>query len=307
MKLIWPSCALSVLSVLAACAAAGEWRAVTPTASIRKSELCCGNAVPPPASDPERRTLRISADPNNLPFTNDKLEGFENRIAALIAKDLDVKLEYNWRAQRRGFFRHAFKEREADLVLGVPAGFDLALTTTPYYRSTYVFVQRRDGGPALTSLDDPALRKLRIAVQMIGNDGVNTPPAHALADRGIVDNILGFTVYGDYRQENPPARIIDAVANGEADVAVAWGPMAAFFASRQTTKPLTITPLVPGIDRSGLPFTFAIAMGVRKGNRDLRDKVNAILARRKVEIDGILDEYHVPRVARPQAKPGEKK
>src|SRR3954469_12348061 len=119
--------------------------------------LCCdgGGIVPAtqPATRPAGRVLRISADPNNLPFSNDKLEGFENKIAELIAKDLGATLEYHWRAQRRGFFRHALKENECDVVLGVPNGFERALTTTPYYRSTYCFVSRKDRNLNLRSLD----------------------------------------------------------------------------------------------------------------------------------------------------------
>jgi quinoprotein dehydrogenase-associated probable ABC transporter substrate-binding protein len=245
--------------------------------------------------------LRISADPNNLPFTNDRLEGFENKIAAIISQETGAELRYNWRAQRRGFFRTAFKEGEADLVLGVPAGFDMALTTAPYYRSTYVFVARKDRDPRVRSFDDPALKLLRIGVQVIGDDGTNTPPAHALAARGLVGNIAGFSVYGDYREPNPPARIIDAVANGDVDVAIAWGPMAGYFA-KKSAVPLVLTPVKPEAEPSGLRFTFGIAMGVRKGNKELRDELDAILKKRKADIDKILDDYGVPRVAAPPRK-----
>src|ERR1700712_3507998 len=95
---------------------------------------------------PFKPTLRVTADPNNLPFSNERREGFENKIADLIAKELDVNLDYTWRAQRRGFFRETLKENRADLILGVPAHFDLALTTAPYYRSSYVFLYRKDRG-----------------------------------------------------------------------------------------------------------------------------------------------------------------
>lgn len=250
---------------------------------------------------PGRRVLRISADPNNLPFTNDRLGGFENKIAALLAAETGAELQYNWRAQRRGFFRTAFKEGEADLVLGVPVGFDLALTTAPYYRSTYVFVTRKGRGLTITSLDDPALKRLKIGVQLVGDDGTNTPPAHALAGRGLANNVVGFTVYGDYREENPPARIIEAVAKGDVDVAVAWGPMAGYFATRQPV-PLDLTPVKPEVDPPGLRFTFGISVGVARENTALRDELDAALTRRKADIDKILDEYGVPRVAAPPPK-----
>jgi len=245
-----------------------------------------------PASPP-RRVLRVTADPNNLPFTNEKREGFENKIADLIARDLDADLQYTWRAQRRGFFRETLKAGNCDLILGVPAGFERALTTAPYYRSSYVFVSRKDRGLDVRTFDDPRLKTLKIAVQLIGDDGVNPPPAHALAARGIVDNIQGFTVYGDYAQENPPARIVDAVARGDVDLAVAWGPMAGYFARKNGD--LEIAPVEPEVDSTGLPMVFDIAMGVRRGDEALKREIDAILKRRSEEIGAILGEYGVPR------------
>ena len=240
--------------------------------------------------------LRVCADPNNLPFSNAKQEGFENRIASLVASDLHAKLQYVWWAQRRGFARNTLAAKQCDLVIGVPSSFERATTTHPYYRSSYVFVTKRDRKLNVKSFDDPQLRDLRIGVQLIGDDFTNTPPAHALSRRHIISNVRGYSVYGDYRQANPPARVIDAVANGDVDVSVAWGPLAGYFASREST-PLQITPVSPQIDLPFLPFVFDISMGVRRGNDALRDRLNDLLARRKAEIDRILDEYGVPRIA----------
>jgi quinoprotein dehydrogenase-associated probable ABC transporter substrate-binding protein len=251
-------------------------------------------SVAPFATAAEQRVLRVAADPNNLPFSNDRCEGFENEIAELIATDLGAKLEYSWRAQRRGFFRETLKENRADLVLGVPEHFDMALTTAPYYTSTYVFVSRQDHHLNLSSLDDPALRSLKIGVQIIGNDARNTPPVHVLSDRGIVDNVIGYTVYGDYAHENPPARIIDAVVKGDVDVAIVWGPLAGYFAKQQSVS-LDVRPIAPGANRA-LPLTFSIAMGVRKSDKALRDRLNAVLTRRRDDIEKILNEYGIPRV-----------
>ena len=145
----------------------------------------------------------------------------------------------------------------------------------------------------MKSLDDPALKSLKIGVQMIGDDGSNTPPAHALAARGLVHNVVGFTVYGDYREQNPPARIIDAVANGDIDVAVAWGPMAGYFAKRQRAAGGHAGE-AGGRAVRALDSRFGIAMGVRKGNKELRDEVDAILKKRKAEIDRILDDVRRP-------------
>jgi quinoprotein dehydrogenase-associated probable ABC transporter substrate-binding protein len=260
---------------------------------------CCRpiQETPTVKGSPLKRVLRITADPNNLPFSNDKRAGFENKIAELVAHELDATLQYSWRAQRRGFFRETLKEGRADLVLGVPAHFDMALTTAPYYRSSYVFIYRKDRNLRLHSLDDPALHKLKIGVQMIGSDETNTPPAHALAHRGIVDNVVGYTLYGDYRDSNPPARIVEAVVKGDVDVAVVWGPLAGYFA-KQASIPLEVVPVSPAADPN-LPFTFSIAMGVRKGDKPLHDEIDAILQRKHKEIDAILDEYGVPRVSDP--------
>jgi len=242
------------------------------------------------------RELRVCADPNNLPFSDGKEEGFENRIAEVVARDLHAKLTYAWSAQRRGFVRNTLNQNQCDVLMGVPSSFERARTTIPYYRSTYVFVTRRDRHLRIKSFDDPALRRLRIGVQMVGDDFTNTPPAHALSKRQIISNVRGYSVYGDYRQPNPPARVIDAVANGDVDVAVAWGPLAGYFAQHEAA-PLEITPVSPQIDLPFLPFVFDISMGVRRGDDALRDELNAVILRRKTEIDRILDEYGVPRAA----------
>ena len=130
--------------------------------------------------------LRVCADPNNLPFSNAKGEGFENKIVALLARDLDDDLSYTWWAQRRGYVRNTLKSGMCDLWPGVATRVDMLATTHPYYRSAYTFVTRTDRHLAIASFDDPQLRQLRIGVQMIGNDAQNTPPAHALARRGII-------------------------------------------------------------------------------------------------------------------------
>ena len=240
--------------------------------------------------------LRVSADPNNMPFSNSKGEGFENKIADLIAAEMHRPVEYTWWAQRRGFFRNTLRAGTCDVVIGVPTSFELAATTRPYYRSTYVFVTRHDAGLDIASLDDPRLKSVLIGVQLVGDDGTNTPPAHALANRGIVGNVRGYTLYGDYSKDSPPARVIDALAKKEIDVAVAWGPLAAFYAAKQPVA-LDIKPVSPQIDLPYLPFVYDISVGVRRGEDDLKTKIDDILTLRRPEIDKILDSYHVPRPA----------
>jgi mxaJ protein len=246
-----------------------------------------------------KRTLRVCADPNNLPFSNQAGEGLENRLAQLIAGDMGARVEYTWWAQRRGFIRNTLRAGACDLVLGIPSSFELAMPTRPYYRSTYVFVYRKDAPFQVRSFDDLVLRRLRIGVQLVGDDYANTPPAHALASRGIVQNVRGYTLYGDYSQPNPPARIMDALAHGEIDVAVVWGPLAGYFAPREPVA-LQLVPVSPQIDLPFLPFVFDISMGVRRGDHALHDEVEGILRRRHVEVEAILDEYGVPRVGAPR-------
>ncbi|MFL5486772.1 MAG: substrate-binding domain-containing protein [Gemmatimonadaceae bacterium] len=247
-------------------------------------------------ASPKVSELRVCADPNNLPFSNEKREGFENKIAELVARDLGAQVKYTWWAQRRGFVRNTLNEKHCDVLMGVPTGFERARATVPYYRSTYVFVTRRDRHLRIASFDDPMLRRVKIGVQMIGDDFTNTPPAHALSNRRIINNVRGYTVYGDYREPNPPARVIDAVANGDVDVAVAWGPLAGYFASRESV-PLDVRPVAPQIDLPFLPFVFDISMGVRRGDDAFRERLNSIIVRRQKEIDAILDQYSVPRVS----------
>ena len=242
---------------------------------------------------PDRR-LRVCADPNNLPFSNRAQEGFENRIAQLLAQDRGALLDYTWWAQRRGFVRNTLGAASCDVVMGVPVNYDLARTTRPYYRSTYVFAARADRHLALGSLDDPRLRGLRIGVQMIGDDFANTPPAHALSNRGLVRNVVGYSVYGNYAQPSPLSAIATAVDSGEVDAAVVWGPAAGYFA-RRTAHPLDLTPVSPRQD-GALPFVFDIAMGVRRSDAALAAELDDFIARRRAEIDRILDEYGVPRV-----------
>jgi mxaJ protein len=250
-------------------------------------------AAPPPAAE-----LRVCADPNNLPFSNDRGEGFENRLAHLVAGDLGRQVRYTWWPQRRGFLRNTLDAGACDVVIGVPTSLDRLSVTRPYYRSTYVFVTRQ-GGVTVRSFDDAILRRVRIGVQMIGEDYANSPPAHALAARGIVNNVVGYTVYGDYTEPSPPSRIVRAVAAREVDVAVVWGPLAGFFAARQPTA-LALRPVSPQVDPPFLPFVFDIGMGVRRADRVLLETLDAVLARRRPQVDALLERFHVPRVDRPR-------
>ena len=245
----------------------------------------------------DARELRVCADPNNLPFSNERGEGFENKIAELIADELGVTLSYTWWAQRRGFIRNTLNTGSCDLVTGTTNGIEMLRTTLPYYRSGYTFVTRQDG-PKVSSLDDPILHNLRIGIQLVGEDGANPPPAEALARRGIVDNVRGYLVYGDYREQNPAAAIMDAVAKGEIDVAIVWGPVAGYFAGRESV-PLKVALVTPQNDGPRVPMVFDINMGVRRDDPTLRDGINAALSKLRPKIDAVLATYGVPRADLP--------
>lgn len=244
-------------------------------------------------ADTARQTLTVCADPNDLPFSNRAGQGFENKLAALLANDMDARVQYVWWAQRRGYVRSTLNEARCDLWPGVATGVNMVTTTRPYYRSSYVFVTRRERHLQGLSFDDPRLRSLSIGVQMIGNNATNTPPAHALARRGIIDNVRGYMLYGNYNQPNPAAAIVDAVGHGNIDVALVWGPLAGYFASRSKV-PLRLEAVSPDIDGLRLPMAFSISVGVRRGNDKLRDTVNEILERERPRIDALLRAYHVP-------------
>jgi len=250
--------------------------------------LCCAAA--------SARELRVCADPNNLPYSNAAGEGFENRVMQLIADDLGATVKYTWWAQRRGFARNTLNAGVCDVIPGVASNLGMLGTTQPYYRSSYVFVSRADRQLALSSLDDPRLRELRIGVQLIGDDGANTPPAHALARRGITGNVRGYMVYGDYRDRTPQSAIVDALAAGDIDVAIVWGPTAGYFAAKQPV-PMTLSPVSPWLDGPQWPMVFDVSMAVRRDDRPLRRELNRAIERRRTEIDAILKQFGVPRVA----------
>jgi len=220
--------------------------------------------------------LRVCADPNNMPFSNRAGEGFENAMARMMARELGAELRYTWLPQRRGFVRNTMGADKCDVMMEVPAGYGRTLSTRPWYRSSYVFVYRKDRGISLHSFD------------------ANTPPAHALGKRGLARNVVGFSVYGDYSQPAPLTPILDAVRKGDVDVAVVWGPLGGWYA-RTADVPLEVVPVSPA-DDTPVSFVFDIAVGVKRGDDGLRRLLDAALSRRKQEIDAILARYGIPRV-----------
>jgi mxaJ protein len=252
------------------------------------------------AADAVPRELAVCADPANLPYSNERQEGFENRIASLIAADLHTTLRYTWNVQRRSFLRRTLRAGECDVVIGLPVGLQGVAQTRPYYASTYVFVTARQRGlqQALQAqgFDAPVLRTLKIGVQALGAEGANTPPAGALARRGIVDQVVGFPMWGEENDETPQARIVDAVDSGEIDVAVVWGPFAGYFARRHG-EALQVTPATADPEQPALAFRYEMTLGVRRGDDALLAELQQALDRRGPEIRAILNEYGIPQVA----------
>ena len=259
--------------------------------------LCLGSLVSGAAP-----LLRVCADPNNLPYSDQQEKGFENELATMIANDLGMQVIYTWFPQRGAFFRKTLDAGKCDVVMGVPAEMTGIDTTQPYYRSGYVFVSRRDRNLNIASLDDPRLHQLRIGIHNLGDTDREAPPVHALTSRGIVSNLVGYNIFGNNLDEtNPSSDLIKAVEKGDIDLALAWGPIAGYFA-RSSPVPLAISPIEGDSANPNLPLDFDIAAGVRKQDDVLRQQLDSELQRRRTEIQQLLVSYGIPQLSLPQAR-----
>lgn len=236
-------------------------------------------------------TLRVCASPNNLPYSNISGAGYENKLAEFVAARLHAKLSYIWTDGRGNYLDKTLLKGKCDAVMGVPVGMPEIATTEPYFTSSFVFVYRKGSEPGLSSIRDARLRRLKIGVHLLGDD--DTPPAIALGREGIVDNVKGFMILGDVSRPNPPARIIDAVENGNIDVAAVWGPLGGYFAKRSKV-PLAVVPITDTKGFTPLVFRYAIAMGTRPGDTELRDRLDRLIAAHGAEIRNILMRYGIP-------------
>jgi len=235
------------------------------------------------------RELRVCADPDDLPYSNRAAQGFENRIAALVARDLGADVRYYWLPQWRGYARKTLAQHRCDVIPGIAQADGSVLATDAYYRGTFALVYAPKRFPGLESLDDPRLRSLRIGIQVIGIDALPTPAARALARRDIVDRVVGFPMMG----ETPSAqRIVDAIAAGTLDVGIVWSPQPGYFIAKRRLA-LAVVPIRRDADDPA--FDFAIAMGVRRDDVALRDALNRSLAHLAPAIDAVLDDYAVTR------------
>jgi mxaJ protein len=237
--------------------------------------------------------LRVCADPNNLPYSNAAGQGYEVELAQLAARDLGARVQFVWAAQRGKFLEKTLDAGKCDVIMSIPSSVAEVRTTHPYYRSSYVFVSRRDRSLDIQSFNDARLRNLRIGVQILQNEaGSATPPAQALIDRQLSNNIVWYKIFPDFSRSTPAAALIEGVVRGDIDVAVAWGPLAGYCA-RQVATPLDIENVSPASERS-LPLAFDISMGVRASDTELCSKLNAFIEQRGPEIRALLKTYGVP-------------
>ncbi|MET0069219.1 MAG: substrate-binding domain-containing protein [Candidatus Thiodiazotropha sp.] len=229
--------------------------------------------------------LTVCGDPNHLPFSNKEMEGFENKIAQLIADDLDRTLRYHWWPQTIGFVRNTLRVRLCDLVMGVTSVNELLQNTNPYYRSVYTLVYRKDAGLDIRSLDNPALKQLRLGVV------AGTPPATLLTRYGLMAQVHPYQRTVDTRLFSPATRAIEDVAKGNIDLAVIWGPIAGYAATRQKV-PLTVIPLPAKVD--SVPLAFNVSMGIRRRETNWKHQLNLELEKLAPRIEQILLDYNIP-------------
>lgn len=247
--------------------------------------------------------LRVCGDPGNMPFSERKEDGFENRIAAIIADELKVTVRYYWLTQGPGFVRNTLGTGLCDVVIGQAFGSDLVQTTNPYSRSTYTLVTRKGEFDGATALDDPRLKGKKIGVI------AGTPPVNRMGDLGLVSAMKAYPPYAldpKRKFQTVSAEVIADLAAKDIDAAVLWGPAAGWLAKQSGTE-MTVTPLLKEPERP--PMAYRIAMGVRLGENDWKRALNTALRKRSADIEKVLRDYDVPLLDQDENKlmtPGER-
>jgi quinoprotein dehydrogenase-associated probable ABC transporter substrate-binding protein len=234
-----------------------------------------------------RKALRVCSTPENLPYANEKGEGFENKIAEIVADELKVPVEYAWFPQGIGFIRKTLTAKVCDLVIGTAQADEFTLNTNHYYRTTYALVYRPGQGlDGVTSLFDPKLKDKRVGIQ------AGAPPADQVAKAGLMVKAKPYRLMVDTRYDNPMVEMVNDIRSGEIDLGVLWGPYAGYYASRGGEK-LSVVPMledVPGTAK----LEYRITMGVRNGETAWKRQINQIIAKRQGDIDAVLLSYGVP-------------
>lgn len=230
--------------------------------------------------------FRVCADPDNLPYSNEAGEGFENKIAELLAGELGREVTYTWYPSTVGFVRNTLAARLCDVVIGVPTTNELMQNTNPYYRSSYALIQRVDAGAKVTSIDDPMLHEMRIG-------GVaNTPPVTLLAQQGLLGNLEPYQLMADTRHDHPAEEMVHDVENGLIDIAVVWGPIGGYFA-KVADGALVVTPLASE-EGSPVRLDYRMSMGLRRGEPAWKEQLNDLIKKHQPAIQAILMDYGVP-------------
>jgi quinoprotein dehydrogenase-associated probable ABC transporter substrate-binding protein len=245
----------------------------------------------------DRTELRVCADPNNLPFSNEKQEGFENKIAGVLGDELKLPVAHVFFPQIIGFVRNTLRARTCDLIMGALAGDDIVQTTNPYYYSAYVAIFPAENGFAFIGFDDPRLKTMRIGIVSA------TPPSNLLVMHDLMAQARPYALTVDTRYESPAHQLIEDLAKGEIDIGFLWGPIAGYYLRHDQLKlTLAVLPNEPGAPR----MDYRIAMGVRANEPEWRRRINAAILKRQSEITQILRDYGVPLLdesGRPLAPP----
>ncbi|MGQ4274064.1 substrate-binding domain-containing protein [Terrihabitans sp. B22-R8] len=232
------------------------------------------------------RVLRVCADPGNMPFSNDKEEGFENRIAELLASKLGKSVSYAWFPQAIGFVRNTLGAHTCDVVIGYAQGDELVQNTNPYYRTAYALIYKPGQGlDGVETLSDPRLAGKRVGVV------AQTPPVNLLLANGLIERARAYPLLVDTRIDSSARDMTNDIASGEIDAGVLWGPMAGYF-GKNATPPLTVVPLVK--ETKGPRMAFQITMGVRASDQEWKRALNRLIRENRAEIDKILLDYGVP-------------
>jgi quinoprotein dehydrogenase-associated probable ABC transporter substrate-binding protein len=231
--------------------------------------------------------FRACADPHDLPFSNEAGEGFENKIAKLFAQKLGKSVEYTFYPDATGFIRNTLNAHRCDVVLGIAQGDDLVQPTSPYYRTSYAAAYRQDGPlKGMESLSDPRLKTAKIGII------AGTPPATVLAENGLLGHIKSYALVVDTRFDSPTHQMMDDLDRGDIDVALLWGPLAGYYA----TKAKNATAVVPLVKEQGggPPMVFRIVMGVRHSDQNWKRALNKLISENQDEIQAILRSFGVP-------------